>query len=206
MPSESGTVFTVGHSTHSIEVFLALLARHGITAVADVRSVPASRFTPQFNQRPLHASLDRAGVRYVSLGRELGARPDDRSCYRDGQVQFERLSQRPAFAEGIQQLMTGRQTGRIAVLCTEQEPLDCHRTILVSEALARAGASVVHIHGDGRLEAHDDAIHRLMVTFGLDQPDLFRDESDRRAEALSRQERRIAYVDQAEPAAQAAGE
>jgi len=205
MPSKSGAIFTVGHSTHSMDAFLALLARHGITAVADVRSVPASRFTPQFNQRSLHTSLDQAGVGYVFLGRELGARPEDRSCYRDGQVQFERLAQRPTFSVGIQRLLKGSQAERIAVLCTEQEPLDCHRTILVSEMLAGTGASVVHIHGDGRLESHDDAIDRLMVAFGLDQPDLFRDESQRRAEALSRQERRIAYVDQAEPAAQVAG-
>ncbi|TXL61579.1 DUF488 domain-containing protein [Aeromicrobium terrae] len=188
-------MLTVGHSTHAIEHFLALLTRHGVTAVADVRSVPASRFTPQFNRPVLKRSLADHGIKYVFLGQELGARSDDRSCYVNGQVQYERLAQTVPFGEGIERLLKGAATERIAVLCAEQEPLDCHRTVLVSRVLADRGASVAHIHGDGRLEGHNDAMLRLMSGFGLDQDDLFHTHEELLDEALARQEQRIAYVD-----------
>jgi uncharacterized protein (DUF488 family) len=191
----NASLLTVGHSTHAIEHVLALLTRHGVTAVADVRSVPASRFTPQFNRDAFKRSLADHGIKYVFLGQELGARSDDRSCYVNGQVQYERLARTVPFGEGIERLLKGAATERIAVLCAEQEPLDCHRTVLVSRVLADRGASVAHIHGDGRLEGHDDAMLRLMSGFGLDQDDLFHTHEELLDEALARQEQRIAYVD-----------
>ena len=191
----NATLLTVGHSTHTIEHFLGLLSKHGVTAVADVRSVPASRFTPQFNRDALKRSLADHGIKYVFLGQELGARSDDRSCYVNGQVQYERLAQTVPFGEGIERLLKGAATERIAVMCAEQEPLDCHRTVLVSRVLAERGASVAHIHSDGRLEGHEDAMLRLMSGFGLDQDDLFHTHKELLDEALARQEQRIAYVD-----------
>lgn len=190
-----GAILTVGHSTHSNEHFLALLTRHGVTAVADVRSVPASRFTPQFNRDALKRSLAGVGVKYVFLGQELGARSEDRSCYVNGQVQYDRLAQTTPFGEGIDRLLKGSEAERITIMCAEQEPLDCHRTVLVSRVLTERGASVAHIHGDGRLEEHDDAMLRLMSGFGLDQDDLFHTREELMREALARQEQRIAYVD-----------
>lgn len=190
-----GDILTVGHSTHAIDHFLDLLSKHGVTAVADVRSVPASRFTPQFNRDTLKRSLADLGIKYVFLGQELGARSDDRSCYINGQVQYGRLAQTEPFGEGIDRLLKGSATERIAVMCAEQEPLDCHRTVLVSRVLAERGASVAHIHGDGRLEPHDQTMLRLMSGFGLDQDDLFHTHEELLGEALARQEQRIAYVD-----------
>jgi len=189
------TLLTVGHSTHAIEHFLGLLSKHEVTAVADVRSVPASRFTPQFNRDALKRSLADLGVKYVFLGQELGARSVDRSCYVNGQVQYDRLAQTAPFGDGIERLLMGATTEWIAVMCAEQEPLDCHRTVLVSRVLADRGASVSHIHGDGRLETHEEAMQRLMSRFGLDQDDLFHTRDELLGEALSRQEQRIAYVD-----------
>lgn len=191
----SHAIYTIGHSTHDIDHLLALLDQHGVTAVADVRSVPASRFTPQFNRDALKRSLADVGIKYVFLGRELGARSDDPSCYIDGQVQYARLAQAPAFAEGIDRLLNGMATERIVLTCAEQEPLECHRTILVSRVLAGRGTFVNHIHGDGRLESHDAAMQRLMSGFGLDQDDLFHTREELMDEALARQEQRIAYVD-----------
>lgn len=190
-----GEILTIGHSTHPIEHLLGLLAEHRATAVADVRSVPASRFTPQFNRDPLKRSLADVGIKYVFLGQELGARSEDRSCYVNGQVQYDRLAQTAPFGEGIERLLKGAATERIAVMCAEQEPLDCHRTVLVSKVLAERGASVAHIHGDGRLEPHAAAMQRLMSGFGLDQDDLFHTHEELLGEALARQEQKIAYVD-----------
>ncbi|WP_454137918.1 DUF488 domain-containing protein [Microbacterium paulum] len=191
----TSTLFTIGHSTHTIERFVTLLTQNAVTAVADVRSVPASRFTPQFNRVALTRSLKDAGIKYVFLGRELGARSDDPSCYIDGQVQYDRLARTTVFGRGIKRLLTGSESESIAIMCAEQEPLDCHRTVLVSRVLAEQGAPVVHIHGDGALETHDDAMLRLRTSFGLDHEDLFHTGEELLDQALTRQEQRIAYVD-----------
>lgn len=190
------TVFTVGHSTHSTSGFLSLLQKHGITAVADVRSAPVSRFMPQFNRYALERSLSDVDIKYVFLGRELGARTEDLACYVDGRVQYDLLARTPDFSRGIERLCDGSQRERIAVMCTEQEPLDCHRCVLVARVLEEYGIAVEHIHGDGHAEGHDSAMRRLMAKFGLDQEDLFRTSGERLQEALKRQEQRIAYVNE----------
>jgi uncharacterized protein (DUF488 family) len=101
-------IYTVGHSNHSIERFLSLLQPHGITAVADVRSTPYSRFNPQFRREKLQASLAEAGMQYVFLGEELGARSQDPDCYdAEGRVSYSRLARTEQFRKGIQRLMTG---------------------------------------------------------------------------------------------------
>jgi uncharacterized protein (DUF488 family) len=187
---------TIGHSTHSVSRFLALLQLHGITAVADVRSAPISRFTPQFNRGVVERSLHDAGIKYVFLGRELGARTNDLACYVDGRVQYGRLAQTSEFAKGIERLLKGAQTERIAIMCAECEPLDCHRTVLIARVLTERGATVSHIHGDGHAESHGVAMRRLMARFGLDEADLFHSPTERLEEALSRQEHRIAYVNE----------
>lgn len=187
-------VLTIGHSTHDLPSLVRLLRQHEVTAVADVRSVPVSRFTPQFNRGSLERGLREAGIEYVFLGKELGARTEDTNCYVDGRVQYSRLAQTPEFVRGIERLVKGAQTERIAVMCTESEPLDCHRTVLVARVLTEHGVTIDHIHGDGRIERHAAAMERLMVRFGLAEADLFRTPAERLEEALSRQEHRIAYV------------
>ena len=102
-----GTVLTVGHSTHSLPRFIELLTQHGVTAVADVRSTPASRFSSQFNRASLSDALQGAGIGYAFIGLELGARSNDPGCYVNGKVRYERLAATAAFAEGIQRLNTG---------------------------------------------------------------------------------------------------
>ncbi|WP_439677250.1 DUF488 domain-containing protein [Embleya sp. MST-111070] len=189
-------LFTVGHSTHSISGFLSLLQKHGVTAVADVRSMPVSRFTPQFNRYAVERSLRDSDIKYVFLGKELGARTEDLTCYVDGRVRYDLLARTPEFVNGIERLRKGSQSERIAVMCAEQEPLDCHRCVLVARVLDEHGIAVEHIHGDGHLENHDAAMLRLMAKFGLDREDLFRTSVMRLQEALERQERRIAYVNE----------
>ncbi|MEV8440555.1 DUF488 domain-containing protein [Actinosynnema sp. NPDC051121] len=191
-----GPVLTIGHSVHDFPNLVRLLRRHKVTAVADVRSVPLSRFTPQFNRGSIERGLQDAGIKYAFLGKELGARTEDLSCYVDGRVRYELLAKTPEFAGGIDRLLRGARTERIAVMCTEGEPLDCHRTILVARVLAGHGVAVEHIHGDGRVESHAEALERLMAMFGLAEDDLFRTRAERLDEALSRQEARIAYVNE----------
>lgn len=189
-------VYTIGHSTHSLDAFASLLRRHGITAVADVRSTPFSRFNPQFNKDALARELKARGIKYVFLGRELGARSDDQSCYENGRVQYGRLAGTKLFGQGIERVRRGAGEHRIALMCAEKEPLECHRTLLVGRALDGHGLEVMHILGDGRLETHRDAMGRLLDVSGLPREHLFRSRTDLIAEALARQEDKIAYVDE----------
>jgi uncharacterized protein (DUF488 family) len=196
MSATTHPVLTIGHSTHSAEAFLALLRQHQVDAVADVRSSPFSRFNPQFNREALQHYLKDNGIRYVFLGKELGARSEDRSCYLDGRVQYARLAQTPLFQSGLDRVLQGAAKYRVALMCAEKEPLECHRTLLVAKALVARGQLVVHIHADGHLETHEAAMERLLKITGLPKADLFRSRQELLAEALARQEQRVAYVDE----------
>jgi uncharacterized protein (DUF488 family) len=191
----SSIVYTVGHSNHASEEFLALLKMHGITAVADVRSRPYSRYNPQFDRETLRETLKAEGVQYVFLGGELGARSSDPACYERGVVQFERLAQAEEFKAGLRRVLEGAAQYRLALMCAEKEPLECHRTILVARQLAALGAMVVHIHGDGHLEIHGEALSRLakMLRVREDELHLFRSAEDLVDDLYRMQEAKIAY-------------
>ncbi len=175
---------------------MALLRKHGVTAVADVRSTPFSRFNPQFNKDALERSLKAEGIKYVFLGRELGARSDDLSCYENGRVQYARLARTEVFKHGIERVIRGSEEHRVALMCAEKEPLECHRTLLVARALDEKGVGVAHILADGRLEPHRDAMERLLDMTGLPRDDLFRSRDELIAQALARKEERVAYIDE----------
>jgi uncharacterized protein (DUF488 family) len=189
-------VFTIGHSTHTLEAFLGLLERHGITALADVRSAPFSRFNPQFNKDALARDLKAHSIKYVFLGRELGARSDDPALYENGRVRYARLAHTDLFRQGIERVIHGADDHRIVLMCAEKEPLECHRTLLVARTLDEQGVDVMHILGDGRLESQRAAMERLLDVTGLPREDLFRSRQDLIAEALARQEVKVAYVDE----------
>lgn len=184
----SDEVFTVGHSTHTQGRFKELLRQHRITAVADVRSTPYSRRNPQFNRRELAGWLAQADIAYVFLGRELGGRSDDPSDYEDGRVCYDRLQAKPAFVRGVERIIRGALERRIALVCSEKEPLDCHRSLLVAQALADQGVSVNHILADGSLETHSQTMKRLLEMTGLKQASLFPpagDEAERFGDSVS---------------------
>jgi uncharacterized protein (DUF488 family) len=182
---------------------VALLRQNDVTAIADVRSAPFSRFNPQFNKDTLADDLKANGIQYVFLGRELGARSDDRSMYERGRVRYARLAQSEPFKQGIVRVIQGAGEHRIALMCAEKEPLDCHRTLLVARALDERGVEVTHILADGTLEPHRATMDRLLDVTGLPHGDLFRSRDDMIAEALARQEERVAYVDEKLAAEQA---
>lgn len=189
-------VLTIGHSNQSIERFVALLRQHGVTAVADVRSKPYSRFNPQFSRQALERALRDAGISYVFLGKELGARSEDPACYEGGRVSYDRLSRTDLFREGLDRVKKGAVAHRIALMCAEKEPLECHRTLLVSRALDRDGVLVAHILADGRLESHHDSLIRLLAVVGLPAEDLFKSQDELIEQACGKQEIRVAYIDE----------
>ena len=105
-----GSVFTVGHSNHPLEHFIGLLRRHGVTAIADVRSKPYSRMNPQFNREDLSEALKAAGIVYVFLGKELGARTEDPACYESGKVRYDRLARTDLFRQASSAFGRGRKS------------------------------------------------------------------------------------------------
>lgn len=194
------TVFTIGHSTHPSTKLVELLRRNEIGAVADVRSQPYSRMNPQFNREPLKDALKRAGISYVFLGRELGARSEDRSCYIDGKVQYDRLAKTELFQQGLARVVDGAGRLRIALLCAEKDPLTCHRTILVVRHLVARGLRAAHILDDGRLEQHEDALDRLLKEVGIRGDDFFKPRQELVDEAYAKRGGDIAYVETEVPA------
>jgi uncharacterized protein (DUF488 family) len=191
----ANVIYTIGHSTHSIADLIALLRMHNITAICDVRSKPYSRFNPQFNRDELSRASKERGITYAFLGRELGARSDDESCYEDGRVQYDRLAHTTLFRSGIKRVQEGSKEYRIALLCAEKEPLECHRAILVTRYLVALGLQVHHIHSDGKTESHEDAMIRLARLLNLREGEqhMFRSREDLFADAYYLQEKRIAY-------------
>lgn len=189
------TVFTIGHSTHSPERFIELLLQHGITVLCDVRSNPFSRVNPQFNIDDLRKLLAKHAIGYVFLGKELGARSDDPACYEGGKVQYDRLARTEIFQQGLARIQIGITKGfRIALMCAEKEPLECHRTILVARHLALLGIDVQHIHANGDLESHTDAVRRMAKMVDVPDHDLFcRTPEELLDDAYRRQENHIAY-------------
>lgn len=189
-------LYTIGHSTHSMEKLLVLLDGHQIRVVADVRSHPYSRMNPQFNREPLLVTLKKAGIAYVFLGRELGARSEDSQCYVDGKVQYGLLAETDIFQHGLARVVQEMANHRVALMCAEKDPLTCHRAILVCRHIVAQGLQVQHILEDGRLESHDEVLDRLLTELGLQEPDLFRSPAEILEEAYRRRSEQIAYTEQ----------
>lgn len=159
-----------------------------------MRSLPYSRMNPQFDREPLRDALRKAGLAYVYLGKELGARREEAACYDGNRVDYERVADSSLFLHGLDRVQDGCAHFRIALLCAEKEPLDCHRTQLVSRRLEERGVPVIHIHADGGLETHAEALERLLDKLGLLREDIFRTREEIAAEAYRRQGRRMAYT------------
>ena len=197
MTATETRVLTVGHSNYPLETFVSLLQQHDVTTLADVRSAPYSRFNPHFNRKALDAGLQGHGIAYLFLGHALGGRPEDRSCYGNGRVRYDRLAQTPLYREGIDRAIETAEVERLALMCAEREPLDCHRTLLVGRSLAERNVAVAHILADGTLEPHDDTMDRLLDSAGLPRGDLLHSREELIAEAVVQKEGRVAYTEKA---------
>lgn len=190
----NGEVYTIGHSDLSIESFVEHLQRNGITALTDVRSSPYSRMQPQFNREMLKSDLQKNNIAYVFLGKELGARSEQPECYINGKVQFDILARQPLFLDGLDRVINGLEKHRIVLMCSEKDPLNCHRTILVARQLHNRGITVKHILYDGSIEPHSALERRLLKSLKMEVLDLFRSETEVVYDAYMKWGERIAYV------------
>ncbi len=195
MSSDPYEVLTIGHSAHSGERFVALLRSAGVTAVADVRSSPYSRHTPQFNRDDLSKELRLNGISYVFLGKELGGRPRERRFYCDGVANYEKMARATDFCEGLDRIVEGAKKHRIALMCSERDPLDCHRCLLVGRALVQRGVRVSHILENGNV-LHQAAVEdRLLTLSGRGAEDLFAPRSERLATAYRERAKKVAFAE-----------
>jgi uncharacterized protein (DUF488 family) len=194
MTANPPRILTIGHSTHDLESFLGLLVQHGISAVADVRSQPFSRL-PHFNRDALAASLRTRGIKYIFLGKELGARRAEPECYVNGEAVYERVATLPLFRQGIDRLVKASREDLIALMCSEKEPLDCHRTLLVCRHLRCYPIQIHHILQDGHLEEHKQTEYRLMRLMGISpmQGELFSNPTELIEQAYEARGSDIAY-------------
>jgi uncharacterized protein (DUF488 family) len=152
-------ILTVGHSNHPIERFLALVQGAGVSALADVRSFPISRYAPQFNKDALAKSLAEKAIVYLYCGEELGGRSRDPSTLE-------------SFRKGLDRVVAESARHRVALMCAERDPLDCHR-LLIARALVERGIAVAHILASGEIASQHATDDRLLAREGLAGDDLF---------------------------------
>jgi uncharacterized protein (DUF488 family) len=160
--SAGPTIWTIGHSALESDEFFGLLAAEKIAALVDVRSQPFSRFAPQANRDVLEHAAKAHGIRYLHCGDDLGGRPADPGMLlKSGKPDYERMGAAAGFRRSLEELMLLGRKQRVCILCSEEDPGKCHRGLLVSESLVRAGCAVLHIRHDGTVEAHGDMLRRI---------------------------------------------
>jgi uncharacterized protein (DUF488 family) len=143
-------VWTIGHSTHPFERCVELLREQRIEFVIDVRSYPYSRHAPQFNREDLGPHLGEHGLHYLFLGTELGGRPRSEEHYdKDGHALYGRMSKEEPFKAAVARIIGGAAAHRLALLCSEGNPHECHRRLLVGKVLTDHGIELRHILPDG---------------------------------------------------------
>jgi uncharacterized protein (DUF488 family) len=154
---EAVVIYSIGHSSHLLEEFVALLRQQGIAVLVDVRSQPYSRWTPQYNRETLARALAAEGIRYIYMGDALGGRPADPSLYQPAseddphgpRPDYARMAALPAFQEGLSRLTDVAAQHKVAVMCSEGDHEHCHRALLIAPQLLARGARVIHIQPDG---------------------------------------------------------
>jgi uncharacterized protein (DUF488 family) len=166
-------IYTIGYGAREIGAFLDVLRANQIQYLIDLRSSPYSSYKPEFSKNALQDFLEANGIRYLFMGDALGGQPGDATCYTDGKVDYEKVAQKPFYRAGIGRLReASRQGWRVALMCSEGKPENCHRSKLVGRTLTDEGIEVLHIDEKDTIISQKDVLLRL--TGG--QPSLFGDE------------------------------
>ncbi len=167
-------LYTVGHSRHPMDAFIALLKQNQIERVVDVRGQPYSRHNSQFNREPLAGCLEAAGIDYTWNGKHLSGRPHEARYYGPrGEVLWDKLRTRPEFHAALDLLAAEAQSRRLALVCAEEDPMRCHRRFLLTPPLSQRGLEVLHLRGDGRTEPESVLLERESEAKTCRQQDLF---------------------------------
>lgn len=171
------TIYTIGHSTHPIDLFLDLLKTFSITCLIDVRSIAASSYNPQYNKEPLSNFMKANGIIYLHFAKEFGARHTDPDLLDDeGKVNFELVRKSWNFKNGVERLWQEVDKGHIiALMCSESEPFDCHRFSMISIALQKDSFDVKHIFKNKTIKPDAELERQLLKKYEkkIPQPDMF---------------------------------
>lgn len=182
--------------------FTALLAEHGIQVLLDVRSSPSSSRAPHFSRLAMKEWLGEAGITYSFGGRHLGGRPSDPALYERGQASYEKIAATPGFSAALRKLLRGAKRSRVAIMCAEADPIECHRFLLIGRYLSAHEVPVLHLHSNGAAESQSEGESRLLRILGLAQADFFKPSIDAVNAAYTTQASRVAYrVSESFPAA-----
>jgi len=150
------SLFTIGHSNLEIDEFFALLARHDVDLLADVRSSPYSAHVPHFNRGPIEREATGRGLTYRYLGTELGGRPADPRYTTDGRPDYEKMAGDPRLLETLGKVVEVAARRNVALMCSEGDPAVCHRTRLLGRLLLlRFEINVQHIVRAGLITQTD---------------------------------------------------
>jgi uncharacterized protein (DUF488 family) len=168
-PAEAGRrLYSIGHSNHDLPTLLRLLRAASVTALADVRSSPYSQRYPQFNRPEVERALNEEGIAYVFLGDRLGGRPRPRELYdAEGRVNYERVRATASFRDGLEELTRYLEPCTVVMMCSEQDPLDCHRGLMIAPALTKRGIAPGHLRRDGSIESTAEMEQRLLAATGV---------------------------------------
>jgi uncharacterized protein (DUF488 family) len=197
MDARMKTILTIGHSTHQYEQFLRLLRAAEVTAIADVRSSPFSRHQPQFSQNILRQELRLDKIQYAFLGDELGGRPKRQELFCEGIADYEKMSQTLEFENGLARVLKGANDFRIALMCSEHDPLDCHRCLLVGRALKQRDFNVNHILFNGDQKSQTEIETELLESLGQSRADFFPE--DQIASAYRDRSMKVAFSSKGRP-------
>lgn len=169
-----GKLFTIGYSGLDCDGFVRLLLANDVNVVCDVRSFPYSTYKPDFSRGPFRTFLNKSGIKYTFMGEQLGARPKDRSCYVGNQATYDRISATEPFKKGLDRLRIGVKQLNLALVCSERDPIECHRALLICRNLPDLREIIFHIHTDGKVETQDQFDERLVQYHNSAPPPLFR--------------------------------
>ncbi len=143
---KESTLYSIGHGNKSIESLIEELKYFNIEFLIDIRSKPYSKYNPQFNQNELKFSLLNNNIKYTYMGDILGGLPNDDSCYTNGYVDYNKLKDKDFFKQGLQRLIKANEKKlRVAIMCSESKPEECHRTKLIGEELRKFDINLKHI-------------------------------------------------------------
>jgi len=153
------TIYTVGYGNRAIHDFIDLLRHYGIGVLVDTRSIPYSRFRPDFRKKALQEHLEGSGIEYVYLGEALGGKKVPEECLVDGKVELALLEENGVYQQGLAQVIgLVSQNKTVAIMCAEQKPENCHRARMLSPSLIRRGMSVIHIDEKGALKTQEEVM------------------------------------------------
>lgn len=151
----NGTLYTIGHSNIQLDDFLKILMAAGIEVAVDVRSIPYSEYAPWFNRDKLESAISSKNIIYLYLGDLLGGKPKDEGCYTDGKPDYSLIRERDFYQKGIERLTNGVKKYRVAIICSEEEPFECHRRNLIGFDMYKNGVKIIHIRHNRVLQEDD---------------------------------------------------